>query len=159
RFDPAANGGQGGWVMLGEKVGSIGQHPTSPILVNTTAGPVVAWLDAATGSPQIYLRRFTGGSWQALGAGSDTGGGISMGAERVQDLAIATDGTRVAMAWAQDHLNSLQVYLREFDGASWVERSGSATGMGVSAFQSEKTSPSVAYHEGQLFVAWKAFDA
>ena len=74
---------------------------------------------------------FNGTSWLPLGANSASGGGISNSASSVSDLAVATDGTKVTAAWSQpDAQARQQIYLREYNGAAWVELSGSASGGG-----------------------------
>ncbi|MBI5616868.1 MAG: right-handed parallel beta-helix repeat-containing protein, partial [Gammaproteobacteria bacterium] len=136
-------------------------------VVATANGPVVVWLDGAAGAQRVYARIFTGGSWQELGAGSATGNGLGGGtaAADVRDLSVTTDGTRVAAVWTQVNAGIRQVYLKEYAGAAWSALSGSASGTGVSGIAdaglagsiTHSSSPSAAYLNGTLFVAWQTF--
>ena len=173
-FDALAAGGQGAWVALDVSLsgGGISNSGTanSPMLVNTTFGLVVAWLNDVGGTQQVYVRVFTGGSWQELGAGSASGNGISnavSGAD-LDDLAVAAGVGRLAAAWSQsDTLGSVrQIYLLEYDGVSWNELSGSATGAGVSSniggtvlegVSTHHTQVTLSYLGDDLFVAWQTF--
>ena len=105
RFDPAGNGGLGAWVALGTSLDAGGISGTGSAdtaqIVNTPAGPVVAWLDSSSGAAQVYARLFTADAGRRLGAGGASGGGISNAAVSVEDLALATDGTKIAVAWTQ----------------------------------------------------------
>ncbi|MBI1398269.1 MAG: LEPR-XLL domain-containing protein, partial [Betaproteobacteria bacterium] len=173
RFDPAANGGTGAWEALGASLSAGGISGAGLAgeaqCVMTTSGPAVFWLDGSTGAQHIYGKVFTAGAWQALGAGGASGAGIAGGASGadLQDIAVATDGTRVAVTWTQaDAATGIrQVYLRELVNGTWTERSGSATGAGVSgatdaAYEGSigfNAQPTVAYHAGALFVAWQTF--
>ena len=111
---------------------------------------------------------FSGGSWQALGANAASGAGIAGSpAAAVQDLTAATDGTHVAIAWTQFDATTgvREVYLREYSGGSWIERSGSGSGEGASAAAaaqfpgtlSYNAQPSLAYSGNDLFLAWQSF--
>src|SRR5262249_35056233 len=53
RFDPAANAGQGAWVALGSSLsGGISGTGAADqaVVIDTTGGPVVAWLDRTGGA-------------------------------------------------------------------------------------------------------------
>ncbi len=171
QYDPSANGGAGGWVALGTSLTEDGVsatgHAVESHLVATSTGPVVVWTDDSSGRVQVYARIFSGGTWNALGGDSAvTGDGISDNVD-VRDLAVATDGTRVAVAWTAYEVNtsSRQVYLKEFTEGAWTGRFATATGTGVSgSFASVydgvgayHAQPTLAYFEGDLFVAWQAF--
>ncbi len=105
RFDPAANGGQGGWVALGGSLsaGGISGDGTTlhPVITNTSSGPVVAWLDSSGGAVNVYVKQFVGGNRVAMGTGAASGLGISCAQSGVADQALATDGTKVAAASTQ----------------------------------------------------------
>lgn len=126
QYDPAA----GEWVAIGSSLSAGGISGTGkadrPVLVWTAAGPVVAWLDAAGGTPQVVARRFDGTAWQPLAAAS------AAGAAGATDLALATDGTNLAAAWVQEVNGNRRVYVKEYAGGAWVERFGSASRDGLS---------------------------
>ncbi len=160
RYDPTANGGHGGWVALGNSLSGGGISNTGAaddaVVLNTSAGPVVQWLDSSSGVTEVYAKRFSAGAWSALGTGAAGGSGISASAANVSDLAACTDGTKVAAAWSQaDPSGHRQVYVKEFNGTAWNQLSGSASGTGVSASTGASQAPSVAYLGGSLFVAWQ----
>ncbi|MCC6629565.1 MAG: hypothetical protein IT340_19470, partial [Chloroflexi bacterium] len=169
RFDS----GSGQWEALGGSLGSGGISGTGTAgavkLVMTSSGPVAVWLDGSAGAQRIYARSYSsGGGWVTVGAGSASGNGLAGGtfAADVRDVAVASDGSRIALAWTQLDASGLrQVYLREFSAGVWSALSGSASGTGVSGLAeaaaagsiSHGAQPSVAYFGGQLFVAWQAF--
>ncbi|MFO0905559.1 MAG: right-handed parallel beta-helix repeat-containing protein [Pirellulales bacterium] len=157
RWDPTAPGG-GSWVeMAGSASGAgIGGAATAeaPSVVLTELGPVVGWLDRSTGVANVYLRRFNGLTWASLGA-SAAGGGVSAAATSVAEFALATDGVRTAVAWSETVAGKSQIRLREWTGTTWSERSGSASGNGVSQSSYGAWTPTAAYFEDQLFVAWR----
>ncbi|MCA9210520.1 MAG: hypothetical protein KDA55_19315, partial [Planctomycetales bacterium] len=160
-WDPAADGGQGDWVALGDSqsAGGISNSgsATRPQIINTAAGPVVVWLDRANGVTNVRARRFDGANWVGLG-GSETGSGISAATSDVSQLAVATDGTKIAVAWTQAIGGVDQFYLREFDGSDWQQLAGSASGNGISGTVAASRAPTLAYHNGELFVAWQQAD-
>ena len=91
-----------------------------------------------------------------MGTGAASGGGISAATNNASDLAAATDGAQVAVAWSQlDPAGHQQIYLRQFSGNAWNELGGSASGTGVSRTDGASRAPSLAYLSGSLFVAWQ----
>jgi len=116
----------------------------------------VAWHDEGD---EIYMRRWNGNSWEEVGEGSATGGGISDndGISREPSIAIGLDGKPI-VAW---HDNSpgernYEIYVRRWDGSAWVEvGTGSATGGGISSNAGYSTHPSLAIApDGTPYVAW-----
>jgi hypothetical protein len=135
RFDASAQGGAGAWVALGSSLTGGGISGTGAAtdakILATGTGPVVAWLDASSGTSQVYVKRFDGAAWQALGAGSASGTGISSHSAGgiVGDLAATTDGTRVAVAWAVENATGVRhIFLSEYAlvGAARRRAPGSA---------------------------------
>lgn len=166
RYDPTANGGQGAWVALGSSLGGGGISGTGkadqPVVVLASGGPVVAWLDTSSGVANVYARQFTGGSWVPYGTvtgggGAASGSGISLSATGVADLtaAVSSDGSRVAVAWTQTLSGQTQIYLREYQGGTWNEVGGSASGRGLSQTAGQAQAPTIAYASGRLFAAWQ----
>ena len=135
-------------------------------IVATTGGPMVVWLDESSGSQSVYAKIFNGTTWNAIG-GSASGTGLAGGATAdVRNLTAATDGSRVAVAWSGfDPASGVrQIYLEEYSGGAFSAINGSATGSGVSGalgssslpgYVSNNATPSVAYFQGSLFVAWQ----
>ena len=159
RFDPAANGGAGGWVALGSSLAAGGLSATggadSAQVVATNAGPVVAWLDTSAGAPHVYAKRFSSGAWSALGSGAASGSGASGSSTVVGELALATDGTKVAAAWTANSGGVKQIHLREYASGAWNALGGSGSGGGVSQTARDASAPAVAYLGSDLFVAWQ----
>ena len=117
----------------------------------------VAWQDDSSGDHEIYVRRWTGSQWEAVGAGSAEGGGISDNDGQSYDpsLAIAPDGTAF-VAWEDDSSGEWQIYVRRWDGSAWKEVGDqSASGVGLSANETSSSNPSLAIGPyGKLYVAW-----
>ena len=161
--DPSANGGQGGWVALGNSLDSGGLSGTGDAvtaqILNTSSGLTVAWTDVSSGITNIYGRRFNGATWAELGTSGATGFGISQSAaDQISEFDIAANGAEVAVAWTQPRPNSESaIYVRELNGSTWTELDGSTTGDGVSDTTGMVSSnPAIAYHNNDLFVAWQS---
>src|SRR5207302_11160443 len=73
----------------------------------------------------------------------------------VRDLALATDGTKIAVSWTQTTQGTNQVYLREYSSGTWNELSGSASGKGISNSLGNAQAAKIAYFGGSLFAAWQ----
>jgi hypothetical protein len=82
----------------------------------------------------IFLKRWNGSTWEEVG-GSATGDGIGASPTLNSQMpALAVDsGDRPLVAWTEEVLGSgWAIYLRRWDGSSWSEIGGSATGGGIS---------------------------
>jgi Ca2+-binding RTX toxin-like protein len=159
KYVPSAAGGAGAWESLGDSRGAKGISNSGAAddarIIWTANGPVVAWIDRSLGVANVYAKRFVGGVWEELGANAGTVGGISASTYGVSQLAMAASGDQVAIAWTERHAAANRVYVREFDGQQWRELAGSASGLGVSNSVVAAEAPSLAYHNGQLWVAWQ----
>jgi hypothetical protein len=84
------------------------------IAITPDGKPTVAWEDGGSGGRQIYVRRWHGGRWEEVGAGSAGDGGISdtTGESRVPSIAAAADGTRT-IAWSDYSSGTRDVYVRQ----------------------------------------------
>ncbi len=146
------------WTGLGNSTaaGGISQSGQADHarIVLTPLGPVVAWLDAAGGPTNVLARRFHGTDWSDI-AGSSVGEGVSASTSDVEAFALAAEGNQIAVAWTQPSAATSEIFLKEFSGTTWVELAGSATGGGVSNTARTSVAPALAYHQGQLFVAWQ----
>ncbi len=133
-------------------------YSQSPSLATGPGGTkIVAWADNEAGDSEIYVRRWNGAIWAEMGSGSASGGGISGndGDSYSPSLAIAPDGT-VVVAWADESEDDVEIYVRRWNGAAWVEMgSGSASGGGISDNDGDSWSPSLALGpDGMPIVAW-----
>ncbi len=159
-YSPTANSGAGGWVALGTSLGSGGISKTNDAhdaqIVNTTAGPTVAWLDTTSGVANIFIRQYTGSTWAAVGSGSASGNGISNSAVAISQFSLATDGTNLAVAWPQAGTAAgTSVYAAQYNGSTWPGLHSSKTGDGISGSLSA-IGATIAYSGGSLYVAYAA---
>lgn len=127
------------------------------IAVSPNGTPYVAWHDWSTGNAEIYVRRFLGGSWQEVGSGSASGGGISStDTDSLKpSLAIAPDGTPY-VSWHEELSGNSEVYVRRWNGSNWVEvGAGSASGGGISNNSGNSWESAVAVApDGTPYVVW-----
>lgn len=109
--------------------------------------PYVAWADDSGGDDaEIYVRRWKGGSWEEVGTGSASGGGISNngGNSEKPSMAVAPDGIPY-VAWYDSSGNNVEIYVRRWNSSSWEEvGAGSASGGGISDDSGYSEFPSVA---------------
>ncbi len=157
-YDSTANSGNGGWVSLGPSLSAGGISGTgkaaSPQVTTTTVGPVVAWLDSTGGVTNVFARRLENNVWIPFGANSASGSGVSASASSVSDLAIASDGTKVAVGWTQNIGARTQIYAKQFLGSAFSALGGSTSGNGLSGTTGSATSVSFVYFSGSLRAAW-----
>ena len=150
-----------GWEEIGGSAsgGGIsdnsGESVDPSLAIGPDGTPVVAWTDTTSGNSEIYLRRWNDTAWVELG-GSATGGGISnTGIESgFPSLAIGHDGAAI-VAWFERGVKYIDIYLRRWNGAAWVELGGSATGGGISDNSGDSSRASLAIGpDGAPVVAW-----
>jgi hypothetical protein len=141
-----------------------GPSSHSPVVAVAPDGtPYVAWEDYADGAREVYVRYWSGSSWQEVGVGSASGGRISDNATKsaLVSMAIAPDGTPY-VAWQDGDITESNIYMRHWNGNSWAEvGAGSATGGGISGQFTHLWGehPSVAIApEGTVYVAWNGFN-
>jgi len=66
-----------------------------PAIATASDGtPTIAWQDTSDGDSEIYVQRWNGSSWEEVGTGSASDGGISDNASKSKDpaIAVAPDG-------------------------------------------------------------------
>src|SRR5262245_2754067 len=146
-----AGSGSGGGISRNR-----GHSQTPRVKVDPAGHPVVVWRDTSGGlTGEIYLKRWDGAAWVEL-AGSGSEGGVSRTGSTSHSPALALDNRgRPVIAWVENK----DIYLRQWDGAVWVELAGSATGEGVSSGTGRSSFPAVAVDaEGHPVVAWDAAD-
>ncbi len=139
-------------------ISATADYSFNPRLAVRGGEPVVAWEEVVGGNYEIYLRYHTGAAWAELG-GSATGNGLSNTPTGTSlNATLAVDGSGVlTAAWTDDVSGRYQIYVRQWNGASWVEApTGSATGRGVSESDVGATRPRlVALSDDTLVVAWQ----
>jgi len=129
----------------------------SALAVAPNGTPYVAWSDLSGGDSEIYVLRWNGSSWEEVGAGSASGGGISnnSGGSSAPALAVAPNGTPY-VAWSDSSGGDSEIYVRRWNGSSWEEvGAGSAGGSGISDNSGDSGAPSLAIApNGTPYVAW-----
>jgi hypothetical protein len=124
--------------------------------------PYVAWTDFSLGNPEIYIRRWNGSSWEEVGAGSASGGGISnnLGSSYGGGLAVAPDGTPYVVWSNNTSAGDPEIFVRRWNGSNWEEVGvGSATGGGISNDTGSSYGPSIAIaSSGTPYIAWENED-
>jgi hypothetical protein len=136
--------------------GGTSRNPS--VAVTPDGTPYIAWHDSSDGDYEIYVRRWNGSSWEEVGAGSASGGGISnnSGNSYYPSMAIAPDG-RSYVAWEDWSDGNWEIYVRRWNGSSWEEvGAGSASGGGISNNGGTSQWPSVGVApDGRPYVAWQ----
>jgi hypothetical protein len=96
--------------------------------------PYITWFDNTGGNYEIYVRRWNGSSWEEVGTGSASGGGISNNADTSWFPAMAIDQEGFPyISWQDVTSGDYEIYVRRWSGSNWVEvGTGSATGGGIS---------------------------
>jgi hypothetical protein len=129
------------------------------IAVDSQDMPYVAWSDTnlSTNNSEIYLRHWNGSSWEEVGPGSASAGGVSQNEGRSLEpsLTIAVDG-RVYAAWFDESSGNFEIYVRRWSGSSWEEvGAGSASGGGISQNSAMSDYPALTFSpEGVPHIAW-----
>lgn len=152
-----------GWLEVGSGsaggggISNTSEDSTVPAIAVTSGGTFyVAWSDESNENDEIYVKRWDGVSWTELN-GSASGGGVSSnsGSSGSPAVAVAPDGT-FYVAWSDDSSGNDEIYVRRWNGASWVEvGAGSASGGGISGTGGESAAPSMAVApDGKPYVAW-----
>jgi type IV secretory pathway protease TraF len=156
------------WVELGGSASGGGVSDTdncvSPaVAFDGNGNPVVAWeaYNPVSENEEIYLKRWSGTAWEELG-GSATGGGVSKSPSNHSyrpSLVVDKSGNPV-VAWAEKiDTGYHEIYLKRWNGNSWEEIGGSASGGGVSNTPyAMSLAPSLAVDSsGNPVVAWAEY--
>lgn len=165
------------WADLGESLASgnpeihlQGRSGFPDLTLDASGTPYVVWTNWSSGTGQIYIRRWSGESWEEVGEGSASGNGISGNEGRSHfamraRVAIDSDGHPV-VAWANaDSIPGAeaesvvsQIYVRRWNGSSWEEIGPeSASGRGISGQRGggQGATPDIAVDsDGNPIVTW-----
>jgi hypothetical protein len=149
------------WVELGGSAtgggisGALATASTVSLALDVSGNPTVAWQDGSSGKLQVYLKKWNGSSWVALG-GSATTGGVSATTAVAQSPSLALDTSgNPYVTWSDSASGNLEIYLRYWNGSSWLELGGSATSGGVSSTVGASTNPSLGLDSsGNPSLAW-----
>ena len=100
--------------------------------------------------------------WGELGVASAWDGGISSnrGDSQQSSVVLGTDGNPI-VAWMDNSGGDSEIYVRRWNGLSWVEMgTGSATGGGISDNSATSDRPSLARGaDGNPIVAWSDYSS
>jgi hypothetical protein len=121
----------------------------TPAIAVGGSNPYVAWSEQISASQfQIYFVFWNGLGWFPLG-GSNVGTGVSATAGNATNPTIAVDSAaNVYIAWEDDsNSGNHEIYMKQWNGANWVQLANSATGGGVSSSVGFSTFPSIALME------------
>ncbi len=109
--------------------------------------PVRVWTAEEAGIDQVFVARYEASGWVGL-AESLSPGGLSASASYSTEPKISVSSAGVITVlwseWLQPDIGEV-LYLRQFDGGSWIELSGSATGLGLMADYVPVSGPSASY--------------
>ncbi len=156
RFDGTA------WVQLGNPgfgpVGGIDIYYLPTITTNAAGEPVVAWGDSSNGNYEICLREYDGTTFQSVGPGGATTGGISNspGDSTYPALVRAADGSYV-VAWLDASPAQTQVYVEAVTASAAAELGAAATApASVSQTIDYSSAPAIALDgSGNPWLAWQ----
>ncbi len=109
----------GAWVTLGGPIeASAGNtNTTKPSLAFDGSDPVVAWSESDGAEQHVYVRRWNGATWQALGGIIDA---VLNENASLPSLAVEQDGTPV-VAFREDTATDPKIFAFRWAGAAWVQ--------------------------------------
>jgi hypothetical protein len=140
----------------GGGISQVGGSYNPDIAVAPDGTPYITWYaNEGFGNIEIYVRRWDGNAWVAVGPGSASQGGISdnPGLSRWPSIAIAPDSTPY-IAWEDEN----GIYIRRWNGAVWEEvGAGSASGGGIAGGDGSNVSLAIG-PDGVPYAAWEGFD-
>jgi hypothetical protein len=95
------------------------------IVSGTNDTLAVAWVSNHTGLSQVYLTRWSGGTWSELG-GSMSGDGLSATTGDSQRIHLVSDGTHPGVVWMDTVGDAREIHFKQWDGSGWVGHGGSS---------------------------------
>lgn len=144
--------------------GNAGSSSKPVLALDAQGYPVVVWCDTSKGATnaqadeEIYIKRWDGDSWEEIGTGSASGGGISNNSHSsfAPSLVLDAQGYPV-VAWSDYSSGTWQIYIKRWDGDSWeVIGAGSASGNGISNTAGSSWRPSLILDaQGYPVVVWE----
>ena len=151
-----------GWTDIGAGSASgrgitdTDNHSHYPALAAVNEVAVLAWTEIVDGSDnEIYVKSWNGAQWAELGKGSASGGGISNNSGDSWQTAVTVDGNgRPVVAWFDRSDGGYQIYVKRWNGKTWVEMGNSASGGGISYTDGRSQTPSLANTDLGIVVAW-----
>jgi FlgD Ig-like domain len=120
------------------------------IFVDSTS-PYVAWDENTGTNTEIFVKCFNSTSWEQLGTGSVN---ISS-SQDAHSPSITLSGSMTYVTWCESDGNTLQVYVKKYNGTNWEPIGGS---LNMDANFGVKD-PSIAVVNGTPYVIWEEWDA
>jgi hypothetical protein len=152
-FDGAATNAIGASVGTDETAGAP-VEPYEPAIAVDSGDPVVAWEAASDsdGTRDIFAARYDGSDWEPLGEGPIRGFGDDHFTSREPAL-VASDGD-LYLAWAESsESRPMSIFVARWTGSDW-ERLGDVLNVDP---ERDTEDPSIAVHDGVLYVAFEEF--
>jgi len=84
------------------------------IAVYPSGDPVVAWIEYSSSVTNLYLKEWTGSSWQQLGAGGPLNANPT---SSVSKASLAISGNDPVVAWSENR----QVFVKAWNGSAWEQ--------------------------------------
>lgn len=125
------------WVGLGGSdssgIPSTDDSSQACMAIDNSGNPIVAWSAYNSSYYRTKIARWDGSSWSAIGTGSNSGNGITNNEDNSYACSVIIDGTgNPAVAYQVYDANyNAKIFLKRWNGSTWEELDGSATGLGV----------------------------
>ena len=161
-WTPVGEGAASGDGISGDDTAGAG--PPSMAVDPVNGDIYVAW---ESGTSEIFVKRWNGATWVDVGFNSSVGAGVSntSGQSKFPSIivkqATLNQPGRPVVAWIDDTSGNWEIYIREFDGNTWVPAGAdtAASGGGISnaagaIVTAEAGRPSLVAERANLFVAW-----
>jgi hypothetical protein len=141
------------WAPVGGSLNvSPAQDSERPQIGVVSEIPYVTWTeDGATSGSQVYVKRLDGTTWTPVGAALNAVPGSVAGSP-----ALAGAGPTAVVAWAESNGTNSLVYVKRFDGTSWVPLA--SVPLNVSSTQ-DAGYPAIASVGGVPYVSWDEYDS
>jgi hypothetical protein len=152
-FDGATTDTVGTSIGFDETAGAP-VEPYEPAIAVDSGHPVVAW-EAASGSDgnrDIFAARYNGSDWEPLGEGPIRGFDDDHFTSR--EPALAASEGELYLAWAESsESRPMSIFVARWTGSDW-ERFGDVLNVDP---ERDTEDPSIAVHDGVLYVAFEEF--
>ncbi len=131
------------------------------MMIGVGGMPIVAWADNQCGSSDIFVKRWIGTSWAAMGGSAGCGISDMSGDATSPSLVLTADGP--VIAWQQEYFDYYhykmipKIYVKRWNGGKqeWEELgAGSASGSGISGDGAGTDPDIVVGADGKPLVAW-----
>lgn len=135
---------------IGDVEESAVRPPWASLALDGSGQPVVAWQGTWNGRPQVWLKRWTGQAWEALGRSAEEGG-VSNTSDPALVRAVRVDPKGRVLVAFWDQGNGSDVRVSRWDGTSW-----SPLGVGATGTRGPQTWMSLELDaQGEPMLAWE----